>query len=178
MSIDKTNSAAVRKGTQCAVNKVVIGKVSLLPHVGLLLETVPPYCRCLTEEGDPRRHAPLLKCHLSGNGQRHHRKEEKVCRVRQSECVSMVHVCSLYISGGHRGGRGRGGRGGGRVQGGWFRESDKLCEMIQWFVICYRLVRRRRGVGGRMAPAWGSPAVWRRLPTQPTVLLLNCRLLG
>ena len=38
---------------------------------------------------------------------------------------------------------------------------------------------RRRGVGGRMAPAWGSPAVWRRrLPTQPTVLLLNCRLLG
>lgn len=89
LSIDKTNSAAVRKGTQCAVNKVVIGKVSLFPHVALLLETVSLYCRCLTEEGDPRRHAPLPKCHLSRNEQRHHRKEEKVCRVRQmSVCIN------------------------------------------------------------------------------------------
>ena len=51
----------------------------------------------------------------------------------------------------------------------------------------YRLVgrrrrrrrRRRRGVGRRVAPVWGSPAVWRRRqPVQPTVLLLlNCCLL-
>ena len=79
LCIDKTNSAAVRKGTQCAVNKVLIGKVSLdlLAHLCLLLETVSLY-RCRTEVGDPRRHAPLPKCHPSRNERRHHRKEEKV----------------------------------------------------------------------------------------------------
>ena len=54
LCIDKTNSAAVRKGTQCAVNKVLIGKVSLdlLADLCLLLET------CLTVGAGQRWETP------------------------------------------------------------------------------------------------------------------------